>query len=143
MHRVRGKLDVDGAIVKVLIGASSDEDPYLLREGEREQFATTALIDTGASITAVAPFVVEYLGVVHGDFTQVLVPGQLGAMEKKTHRLYDLGIALEAHPRFVRLVRAVGAMPATPGVSVLIGRDILDQCRFLFDGQRRRFTLWF
>jgi len=34
-------------------------------------------------------------------------------------------------------------MPATPGVSVLIGRDILDQCRFLFDGPKRRFTLWF
>ena len=106
-------------------------------------FATTALIDTGASQTAVAPFVVEYLRLVQGDTAEVLVPGKSGAMVAEIHRVYDLALSLPAHPQFGHKVAAVAAMPATPGVSVLIGRDILDQCRFLFDGPKRRFTLWF
>ena len=39
-------------------------------------------------------------------------------------------------------IQAVGVLPATPGVSVLIGRDILDHCRFVFDGAETRYTLW-
>ena len=42
-----------------------------------DPFPTTALIDTGASHTAVAPFIVERLGIVASTgFTEVLVPGE-------------------------------------------------------------------
>ncbi len=77
--RGRGRLDRDGAIVNVLVGADLDEEPYLRQAGPWEQ----------------------------------------------------------------RTIQAVGVSPATPGVSVLIGRDILDHCRFVFDGAKGRYTLWF
>jgi hypothetical protein len=106
-------------------------------------FSTTALLDTGSSMTAVAPFVIEYLGIVPCGITEVLVPGDAGAMSKRIYGLYDVRIGLQAYPEHFRGLRVVAAMPATPGVSVLLGRDILDSCRFVFDGPKQRFTLWY
>jgi len=148
LNKMRGRLDRDGAVVNVMVGASFDEDVYLSNEplsfpGRFATTATTALIDTGASMTAVDPFVVKYLGIVQSGFTEVSVPGESGAVAKKVYPLYDIAIFLEEHPQQGRWVRAVGVLPATPGVSLLIGRDILDRSRFVYDGVLRRFVLWF
>ena len=126
--RVRGKLDLDGAIVNVAVGVVSEERIFLGEAAYQKEFATTALIDTGASITAVAPYVVDYLGVVQSDFRQVLVPGDVGSMVSKVYPVYYLRLSMQAAPNYSRMIHACGRDAShAPGVSLLIGRDILNQ----------------
>jgi hypothetical protein len=56
--------------------------------------------------------------------------------------LYNLRIWIGGLPSPF-YVQALGVGPATPAVLALIGRDILDQCTFLYDGPNRKFTLTF
>jgi hypothetical protein len=145
MRRLQGKLDRDGAVVNVLVAISAAKEAFLKQQGHPvpAPFATTALIDSGASQTVVAPFVVAYLKLAQTGTAEVLVVSKSGAAAEESFPVYDLAVSLQAHPGFSRKVEAVSAWPATSGVSLLIGRDILDQCRFLFDGVKRRFTLWY
>jgi hypothetical protein len=41
-----------------------------------------------------------------------------------------------------RIIRAAGVQQViSPGVTVLIGRDLLESCRFTSDGRQRRFMM--
>jgi hypothetical protein len=40
-----------------------------------------------------------------------------------------------------RIILAVGLDVVSPGVTVLIGRDLLGSCRFTYDGRKRRFMM--
>jgi len=100
-----------------------------------------ALIDTGASHSTVNPRVTEQLKSPPSSFTDVLVPGASGgdAFQVPVH---DLRVWLE--PGSIPFeVLAVGASSATEGILFIIGRDILDQCTFVYNGPKRAFSLEF
>jgi hypothetical protein len=144
MPRLRGHIDSDGAVVEVLVTLDQHQEDFFRQAGRDipEPFATTALIDTGASRSAVSPWVVKYLGSIEGGVTPVTVPGDDGKEMEKRLPVHDLRISLVPYPKRFD-VQAVVAQPATTTVLVLIGRDILDRCTFLYDGEDRNFSLWF
>jgi hypothetical protein len=140
MPRLQSKIGFDGAIITVRIELGAVEEANLRAAGQPvpPPFPTTALIDTGASHTAVHPMILNHLGVSQTGAAMVSVPGHTHA----SLPLYRVRITLGAH-RAVFAVQAAKIVPATHTVAVLIGRDILGQAALLFDGENEAFSLWF
>lgn len=140
MPRVQSKIGHDGAIVTVRVEIGETEEAALRAAGRPIPipFPTTALIDTGASHTAVHPMILTHLGVAQTGTALVSVPGQ----DQVSLPLYRVRISLGARlPPFA--VRATRIIPATHTVAVLIGRDILADATLLFDGENQAISLWF
>jgi hypothetical protein len=142
--RIQGRIDLDGAVITVWISAGVAEAAHLEADAGPGVAAigVTALIDTGASRTAIHPMIVRQLGLVPRDFTTVEVPGEQGPVVKR-YNLYDITVKLpERGPGPEFPIQAVEIVPATPSVLVLIGRDILEYGTLLFDGENWAFSLW-
>ena len=105
----------------------------------------TALIDTGASRTAVAPGKILALGPQQVGQEIFLQPNGI----RKFISTYDVRIGFEPNlgdaswPLKIRWFSAVVASvaPATPGVDVLIGQDLLAELILAWDGPRHRLLL--
>jgi predicted aspartyl protease len=140
MPRLQSRIDFDGAIINVRVELGAVEEAYLRAWGQPipQPFSTTALIDTGASHTAVDPMILNHLGVIQRGVVLVRVPGHANAHMP----LYDVRVSLEIHhPAFD--VQVAKIVPATHTVAVLIGRDILKNGTLLFDGQNNASSFWF
>ncbi len=102
----------------------------------------TALIDTGATMTAVAPPIIAALQPRKLGNVEITRP----AAESLWAQTYDIRIAFEPDPQQEEWwlrgrwfnVEAIAAPPASLGVDVLIGQDILSQVVMSWDGPRRR-----
>jgi hypothetical protein len=140
MPRLQSAIEFDGAIITVRIelGAVEEADRRAAGQPVPPPFPTTALIDTGASHTAVHPMILDHLGVVQTGAATVSVPGHAHA----SRPLYDVRVTLGTHrPAFALQVAKI--VPATHTVAVLIGRDILKDGTLLFDGQNEASSFWF
>jgi hypothetical protein len=140
MPRVQNRIDFDGAIVTIRIELGVVDEASFRASGRTvpPSLATTALIDPGASITAIHPFILDYLGAIQSGERWSSVPGH----PETRLASYDVRLTMEIdHPAFE--VRVVGIIPATHTVAVLIGRDILKKGTLLFDGENERFSFWF
>ena len=82
-----------------------------------------ALIDTGASITAISPSIVATLK--PHPLSDILVTRPGGG--RVYHSTYDVRVRFggHAHPGQWFFLEAVEAQPATPNVDILIGMDLL------------------
>jgi predicted aspartyl protease len=139
MPRLQSAIGFDGAIVTVRIELGAVEESLLRATGQPvpPPFPTTALIDTGASHSAVHPMILNHLGATQTGTAQVSVPGHAHA----SLPLYDVRIRLGDHgPAFA--VQVAKIVPATHTVAVLIGRDVLKNSALLLDGQYDSFSLW-
>ena len=131
-------------ITQVGISVSSS---YLSRGLGGQPVARTALLDSGASMTAIDPRVIT-----------ALQPLQLGAVEvARPHGAtvwvptYDVCLAFEPdlqqgqwsqHGRWFN-VEVIVATPASVGVDVLVGQDLLRQVVLSWDGPRGRLLLMY
>jgi len=97
-----------------------------------------ALIDTGASSTGISPRVVND---VRPQLTGKAPVGRVGA--SLIVNAYDIGIKFEHYlqPGPWYDLEAVEVAPATPGVDVLIGRDMLKKVTLLYDGLNGKLVL--
>lgn len=97
-----------------------------------------ALIDTGASSTAISPRVVRD---VNPQFTGTAPVERVGAISKVN--VYDVGITFVHHlqPGLWYELQAVEVAPVSPGVDVLIGRDLLKNVTMLSDGANGKVVL--
>jgi hypothetical protein len=140
MPRLQSRISSDGPIIVVRIELGVVEEATLRAAGQPipAPFPTTALIDTGASHTAVHPMILTYLGVAQTGTAVVSVPGQAHSH----FPLYDARITLGNH-RPALAVQVTSIVPATHTVAVLIGRDILAAATRLYDGENRISSLWF
>ena len=140
MPRLQSTIGLDGAIITVRVELGAVEEASLRAAGQPVPlpFPTTALIDTGASHTAVHPMILNHLGVAQTGTAFVSVPGQAQA----SLPLYRVRVTLGTHrPAFA--VQVAKIVPATHTVAVLIGRDILGAATLLFDGENQASSLWF
>jgi hypothetical protein len=140
MPRLQNKIDFDGAIITVRIELGAAEEASLRAAGQPipPPFPTTALIDIGATHTAIHPMILDHLGAVETGRGWLKVPGQAASRTE----LYDVRVTLGTHhPSFD--VQVAKVVPATPSVAVLIGRDILKHGTLLFDGENETFSFWF
>jgi hypothetical protein len=101
----------------------------------------TALIDTGAAISAVSPQVVADVQPQSAGGASL---NRVGTAALPLMR-YDLRLKLDGHlalGRWFDLI-AVKIAPATPGVDVLIGQDLLLQLTLLYNGPLGKLVLMY
>lgn len=102
-----------------------------------------ALIDTGASCTCIDPTVLVALGIQPTGKTLVITPST-GATPVDADT-YDVCIVIPASGNQQPLVKAVISVCATElihqGYHALLGRDILKDCHFTYNGSAEFFTL--
>ena len=98
-----------------------------------------ALVDTGATRTAISPAVARDLGPQSGDVTLIRRP-TAGPSRSLT---YDVELKFDGHLAIGRwfALEAVHSQPATPGVDVLIGMDLLSQLHLYLSGPGGKLVL--
>ena len=143
MPKTQGRIDFDGAVVRVQVSISAARERRLHSAGQLvpQPFVTTALIDTGASQSIIHPMMAPYLGLVAEDFTRV----NTAAGGSARAPVYAVRVALDEPsgpwPRIAVEVAAVE--PATSSVLVIIGRDLLAAGLLLYDGPGQVFSVEF
>lgn len=102
-----------------------------------------ALIDTATDITAVASSVLQQVGAsLHGHTTTQGISGPVSVRTFKV-TLFLLDERQPHLPWFVRPDLIVMELPSKLSADVLIGLDVLLDCKLLLDGPARRFVLDF
>ena len=105
---------------------------------------TRGVIDTGTNVTCVTPAVLKKLGLTSTGQGSSQTVGGLAAVN-----LFEVSLSIPPAgnvpgPMLTRRDLMVMEMPSPiPGVDVLIGLDILLDCKMLLDGPARQFTLEF
>ncbi len=146
MPVLRAALQSEGALVDVLVGWSA-VDAQKLRAAFRPvppAVPARALLDTGAEITCVDQALIQRLGLAFGGFLQANLPAHGGTAFYQLHDVSLTVVHPSGNPRndlSVRTLQILEISLAPLGYEILIGRDVLARCRFLFDGTANRFSL--
>ena len=138
-----------GPLLLAYIGVSQARSAALTAAGQAIPGAVPiqALVDTGASCTCIDPSVLQSLALTPTGIVTVNTPST-GAQPHIAQQ-FDVNImipgGLPTHiPLVVPNVPVVAAhLAAQQGFQALIGRDILAQCLFIYDGSIDQFTLAF
>ena len=146
MPFLRGLVQPEGALVEVRLSWSAVQIRRLRQACQPvpQVIDAQALLDTGAEITCVDDLLVQRLSLPLAQVTLANVPA-LGGLRAAPH--FHAGITLPhpsgdpnlelAQPNLIVLEMPLAGL----GYQVLIGRDVLDRCDFLYSGRRQRFTL--
>jgi predicted aspartyl protease len=134
-----------GPLLDVLIGVSQAKEEALKKAGIPVPTLTPAraLIDTGASGTVIDPDVIDKLLLTPTGKGSTLT-ASTGSVPHEAD-LYDISIHIPIQ-RTIKIFPSVPIMAlelAPLGVQVLIGRDILNQGLFIYDGPTQKYTLSF
>jgi hypothetical protein len=139
-------IDSDGALVDVLVGWSSARTA-VLRQSLRPvppTLSARALVDCGAEITCIDSAVIRTLSLPTGSFTLANLPA-LGGLALATQ--HDASLIVLHPSGDARLNLIVGDLLVVDlplgalGYQVLLGRDVLALCEFLYQGPSQRFQL--
>lgn len=130
-----------GPRIEVLIGLP---EPLLhLRQDEGrpvpEPFQAKAMIDTGASMTAIDPSVAQALGVLPRGTVTISTPSS-PMHETNT---YEIGLVFPTPRYALPLLPVIESPLASQGFHCLIGRDVLSQGLLVYEGYGNRFILSF
>jgi hypothetical protein len=146
MPALSGLLEPEGAVVAVEIGLSRSE-VQRLRNARRPippPVSRRGLLDTGAECCCVDPRALARLALPLANIGLANIPA-IGGVTPTTEYIASLTVV---HPSGdPRLNLVIGALHlaevplAVLGYEVLIGRDVLGRCRFLYDGPGGRFRL--
>jgi hypothetical protein len=128
----------DGPIVSAAVGVSIPRRKLLIDHGlvVPDMVVGTFLVDTGATVTAVAPDLIASLGLPHIGAVSVHTPST-GATSVAIDQ-YDASFIIPGNAPDGTLV--IGAIPIlathfrSQGIDGLIGRDILNRCMLVYNG---------
>lgn len=130
----------------VVVGHNRKDLGVLLAAGQPipSPVWTTGAIDTGSNVSCITPATLQKLGLLStGQASSQTVAGSAAV------NLFEVSLSIPpagkvAGPMLTRRDLTVMEMPSpVPGVEVLIGMDILLDCKLLLDGPARQFTLEF
>ena len=146
MARLLKPIDYRGAVINVEVGPTRLQVETRRKRGQSRVNPSIiqGLLDTGASVSAIDPFVVLALQLTPVGMADVHSPTSGDDLEGRLLYRLRLGhIEPEVGGVFDALT-VVGCDPlAANGYLMLIGRDVLDRCEFLYDGPKGEFTLTF
>jgi hypothetical protein len=142
MPEVKGPIELAGAFVAIRIMQSPELIQALTDAGLSPSAPTTilALLDTGASISALDPNLTRQLGLQERGFTQIHTPstGPAVAPCREFDAMVVLGMG-EGEP-LTLTISVIEAEFASQGFLGLIGRDILNAGVLTYDGPAGVFT---
>jgi hypothetical protein len=138
-------IDPGGVLVDIFVAMSTPRIDVLKAAGMKYPPPETAkaLIDTGAGISSISPRIARALALVPSGVTPIHSATTGGAPQNCN--LYDVCLAF-VQPSIKVLGVAIPVIEVelgTPGIEVLLGRDILRQCLCVYDGQSGTFVLAF
>ena len=136
---------IGGPLIDLWIGASNARAEALTRVGKQAPapLLIRGLIDTGASSTCIDPQILKTLELTPTGEVAIHTPST-GSAPHFAYQ-YDVSLTL-VHPNHKLEIGTVPVIEATlsgQGIQALIGRDVLEQCLFIYDGQTGTFTLAF
>jgi predicted aspartyl protease len=134
-----------GPLVDIQVGVSEEREDALLKAGlpVPNPVQIRALIDTGASCTCIDPSALQSLGLTPTGSTPIHTPSTGGTAQNADQ--YDVSVIL-LHPNLQLTIPTVAIIEAElsiQGIQALIGRDVLQGCLLIYDGQAGIFTLAF
>lgn len=137
-----------GAVLSAFIGVSEARRNALEQAGQPipSLVPIRALVDTGASVTAVDPSVLQTLNLTPTGNTTINTPST--GMNPVTVDQYDVSLLVppavaNQFPLFVRTLPVICCIDllASQGFHALLGRDVLAQCILSYNGSMGWFTL--
>lgn len=140
LHSLYPHLNINGAILDVNI------TPGLPQVGKHKYALTPlqALIDTGASNSAIDIQVVKYLNLTSTETRESIFANGISGK----HDIYDISISLSIkHPKL--FPSSASGVDMTEfkcegiDIRLIIGRDVLKHCIFIYNGITGRFTVEF
>ena len=146
MPVVSGEILEGGPVVDLLIGVSGPRKEKLENVGlpVPQRVRVRAVIDTGSALTGIRPDALALLGIDPLDEITIATPSTWGtrALAFRYHVSLSLpGEQVEMH--FEEALVLGAPFHQSEGIQALIGRDILEECLFVYDGVRRLFSLGF
>jgi hypothetical protein len=146
MPTLTGPIVADGSLVNILVGVSEARRQTLRSVGfpVPSPSPVRVLLDTGSFITIAVEQAIVPLGVTRYDQRPFfnssvgMTPIARDVFNLSITLLDDKGVQLYYWPS-VDVIP--GVFPPTDQVQGIIGRDLLDDCVFIYDGKRRNFTL--
>jgi hypothetical protein len=145
MPHINRPLDAEGCVLDFHVGVSSQREAALRAANQpvRPPVPIRALIDTGASATVIDESVLRQLGLAPTGTVQILTPSTRGV--PITCMAYDIkaGIYHPAHSLVLGTFPVIAGDFTGQTISALIGRDVLRNCLFIYDGVALHFTIAF
>lgn len=146
MPLLHGSILAEGAIVEVQLGLSLQEIRRLRKLGRPvpQPVLLKGMLDTGADVTCADPQSLANLPLPASGAIITHSPALGG---QAATLLHDSGIRLvhpSGDPRQDYVVEdlLLAEMPlGVLGYEMLVGRDVLDHCRFVYDGKAGQFEL--
>jgi len=138
----------NGPVLTVVIGVSVPRADALITAGEPlpPGISSRALIDTGASCTCVDPSILEKLSLTPTGTVSVHTPSTGPAAHVAEQ--YDVSVVIPGAgthhvPLALPAVPVMAAHLSIQGIDALIGRDVLRDCIFIYNGSVGLFTIAF
>ena len=145
MPHLTGKVGRGGPILDVSIWLSERRRKALIADGKAVPPLVTVrgLIDTGASQSCVDVDVLSRLQIPPSGNTPVHTPST--GDEPHHFDVFEVAFVIphEDSAKLIDSTPVVGAQLSQQGLGVLIGRDLLAQCMFFYQGPSKTFILSF
>ncbi len=146
MPVVRGPITSVGVLVTIQVGVGRSQRQQLLRAGQAipQPVTLEALIDSGSDCSCVDPVAIAPLRLLlrGPQFTNVPAIGGLTLAVEREAALRIVHPSGHPSRDFVEPWVPLVELPlGTRGYKALLGRDLLDRCRFRYDGPARTFAL--
>jgi hypothetical protein len=143
---LKGDVDSAGAIVDVLLGLSRPQMQHLraFLRPVPQPISLRALLDTGADCSCIDSRCATSLGLDLRGFTWANLPASGGLIPAMQYAASLTVIHPSGDPHFHLVVNdllVIDVSLGRLGYEVVVGRDVLDACRFLYHGPRKRFRL--
>ena len=102
------------------------------------------LIDTGASCTCVDTWIINALSITPSGFTTIHTPSTNADSNHQCNQ-YDVFLSILHHElsRFFHVTPVIESNFSHQGIDGLLGRDILESCVFIYNGELGIYTLSF
>lgn len=133
------QISPQGALLDAVIGVSTPRHAALVAAGQiiPNPVPIRALIDTGSSITCIDSSVLQALILTPAGNTQINTPST--GSNPVNADLYDIGLlippgATTQIPLLIGTLPVICAKLVSQGFQALIGRDVLAQCVFSYNG---------
>lgn len=145
MHVLKGKASNRGPLIEVKVMQSDQRVEALKRLGQSyvQPVVIPGLVDTGAGCTAIDRNVIHGLSLEPRGVTRIHTPTT--GTDYEVRNLFDATLVVgEGYAKpLVLTIPVIESDFASQGFCALIGRDILDQCFFMYDGSAGTFSLFF